>query len=160
MKIDSKDNEALLSGKAFDFLIRDYGFLLEYAKSDMNGFRHVYHGTHVAVTVCYESREAYVHVIMHRLVNDCIITDPFPYQLNVPLNNIGLDHIVKYRAPEDLTKPLYDETSDYFGAENAFESMVCRLAYNLKCYADDVLRGNFSVFAEVDGFVKGETGTG
>lgn len=42
-------------------------------------------------------------------------------QIDVPLLNIGLDSIVKYKDPSKLTRPLYIDNTDYYGKEDAFE---------------------------------------
>lgn len=98
--------------------------------------------------------QAYVHILLHRLVDGKIEHDPNPFQDDVPLLNIGLDWIVKYKDPSKLTRPLYNDTTDYYGKEDAFEIMVGRLADNLRNFAGSILEGDFSLFSKVDSMVK------
>lgn len=153
MKYSNKQIENILKDK-FIFLIADYNFSLESENLSDWGFKIVYKNQTTAVSVIFEFREAYVNIILHKLVKGEIDNDDYPYKANIPLNNIGLDFIVKYKNSSELTKPLYDSTSEYYRKDNAFEVMVSNLAKNLKEFASNVLNGDFSIFNEVDRFVK------
>jgi hypothetical protein len=153
MKYDNTQVQAIIKEK-FNFLVREYNLQLVYDRFSDWGYKSIYKGDKTAVSVIFEFREAYVNVLLHRLVNGEIENDSYPFKKDTPLNNIGLDFIVKYKAPMRLTKPLYDASSDYYGKDSAFELMVNSLADNLKSIAGDVLRGNFEVFGEIDSFVK------
>jgi len=139
---------------AFSFLNTEYKLSVIEDKMSDFGYKLVFKGTKTAVSIIFEFREAYVNIILHKLINGEIQNDVYPYKEEVPLNNIGLDFIVKYKDPKQLTKPLYDYTSDYYGKDNAFEIMVNSLSMNLRKFAHEVLIGDFSVFSEVDKFVK------
>lgn len=95
-----------------------------------------------------------MNVILHRLVEGKIVNDPYPHQETVPLNNIGLDFIVKFRDERKLTKPLYDETTEYYGAKDGYEQMVIKLAQNLRAFGGDVLKGDFAVFVDAGKLMK------
>jgi hypothetical protein len=154
MKYSNEQIQEILT-KSFQFLIDDYNLFLVVNKKRDWGFKLVYKGTKVAISIIFEFRDAYVNIILHRLVNNEIQNDMYPSKPDIALNNIGLDYIVKFKNPSELTKPLYDTLSDYYGKDNAFEIMVSRLSANLRKYASEVLKGNFDAFDEVNGFVKG-----
>ncbi len=140
--------------EAFVFLIDEYGYRLMTDKSTRDGCRLVYIGGLTAVTVLYESRSAYVNVLLHRLINGNIEFDQWPYVKEVLLNNIGLDFIVKYIDESRLAKPLYDAESEYYGKQDAFMLMLLKVADNLRTFGNDVLKGDFSIFKNIDAFVK------
>lgn len=139
---------------AFSFLVDDYDYRILTKKRTAEGCRFVFMNAAVGVTVSYEIREGYINVLLHRLVKGAIKFDPWPYERNRPLNNIGLDWIVKYKDESKLSVPLYDPTSEYYNNTNAFNLMISKVAQNLRIFGDSVLRGNFGIFAEVDHLLK------
>ncbi|HEX3047917.1 MAG TPA: hypothetical protein VHY08_24410 [Bacillota bacterium] len=138
----------------FDFLAKEHNLTLVFDQINDWGYRLIYKGSNVAVSIVYEYREAYIHILLHRLVNGEIENDPNPYQEDLPLLNIGLDWIVKVLDPSKLVKLTYDGTADFYCKDGAFETMAGNQAANLKNFAGSVLEGDFTVFQEVDALVK------
>ena len=153
MKYSNEEIQNMLLD-TFSFLIKENDMTLITNRINSNGIKQIYKGKKTGVTILFEFREAYVNVLLHRLTNHEINADVHPANRQIPLNNIGLDYIVKYRNESDLTKPLYDPTSEYYGKDDAFKIMIAKLADNLRKYGAEILTGNFNTFSEVDGYVK------
>lgn len=132
----------------FNFLKVDYGFELVSCKDNPDFYKLIFKNVTTGVSITYDYRDANIFVYLIKLVNGQIVEDKIPISINKPLNSIELSYIIKYRNEESLTKPLFDDSV------NSFEDLVKKIATNLKNYADDVLKGNFNIFSEVDSLAK------
>lgn len=153
MKYSNSELQNIIKNK-FEFLITEFELKIIYDQIQEWGYKLVYKGLKVGVTILFEFREAYINIIIHQLKEGEIENDVYPYKDSILLRNIGLDYIVKYKEPLRLTKPLYDKTSEYYGKDEAVEILIDILSENLRKFASNTLRGDFTLFKEIDSFVK------
>ncbi|GAK58227.1 hypothetical protein U27_05200 [Candidatus Vecturithrix granuli] len=153
-----------MSGKNFDqivleqfhFLITDYGFKFVKKREENWGYDIVFLNATTGVHVIYEFREAYIFIMLYRLINGKLVENPSPITENSVLNAFCLDDIVTIKNPDATMKPAYyyGIESEFYNKEQGMTLYVSKFADNLKIYAADVLTGNFEIFTELDQIVK------
>ncbi len=144
----NEENHRILLNDKFKFLKTDYEFEPVSTIDDPDFYKVILKNTTTGIAIIYEYRDANVFIYLYKLINGQIIEDKLPIVERDPLNSIELSYIVQYRDPERLTVPLYDDFS------TSFEDLITKLASNLRMFADDVLRGDFSIYPKVDKLAK------
>ena len=147
-----------IATEKFEFLTSDYSFRLAERRTS-SGFCSLTFTNETAgvgVRITYESREAFVFVIIYRLVGGKIRENPRPINRESELTGYCLDDIVSLLGPGDALKPayFYPPTSEFYDPNIGMELYVSRFADNLKRYASDVLTGDFRLFAQLETLVK------
>jgi hypothetical protein len=145
--MNEKNHRTLLNDK-FKFLKTDYEFEPVSTIDDPDFYKVILKNSTTGIAIIYEYRDANVFIYLYKLINGQIIEDKLPIVEREPLNSIELSYIVQYRDSEKLTVPLYDDSS------TSFEDLITKLASNLRMFADDVLRGDFSIYLKVDKLAK------
>lgn len=135
----------------FLFLSSDYGLDQVCEKSEDWGFRIVYNNQVVAVDLTFELRDFYLFVKIVRLQNGNFPPSLGEIRPHTILDSFDLDDIVGLRSPESLV-PSHTGSTVFNLA--LFDQIVTRQAENLKVFASDLLRGDFSIFIELDQVVK------
>lgn len=150
MKIDRKRFKQL-SSKAFASACEDYNLKEFKFECDGDGCYITFKNAQAAVRVSYEVREGEVFVLLYRLLNGELP----PYEIFIRpetvINSFYLDDVVTLKSPSavlDLMLPVNEFTYD------KLELKLCHAAKALKEYADDVMQGNFSCFADLEVIVK------
>jgi hypothetical protein len=140
----------------FLFLVSDYNFHLIKSYSENWGCVSVYLNNVVGVKITYEYREAYLFIMLYKLIDGKLVENPIKINLNSDLNGYSLDDVIKLRNPADLVKPAYEygSKSEFYDEKNGLTLFVSIFANNLKKYASDILHGDFSLFEKLDIIVK------
>ena len=146
----------VIAKEQFKFLESDFGFRLSKCDKEDWGYELIYLNNTTGVKITYEFREAYIFIILYKLVNGNLIENPRSIQENTILYGYGLDDIISLRNSQALIKPAYQygKESEYYDKKKGLILYVSAFANNLKEYAADVLSGDFTIFNELDGVVK------
>lgn len=140
----------------FNFLITDFGFKLADSREEKWGYNLIYLNSTTGVKINYEFREAYIFIMLCKLVDGNLIENPRNINEDTTLYCYGLDDIVDIINPKDSMKPVYQYSDgfEYYNKENGMSLYISKFADNLKKHAEDVLNGNFDIFWKADGIVK------
>lgn|GEM_PF-5309346 len=129
-----------------DLIVR---YDLEYAAVQMDADTHevTYKNATSAVRVDLDSRENRVYVSLFRVYDDIV---PAYRDINArkrdPLNGFDVDDLISLRSPGDR---ISQATPGRIKTAGDVEHIVYQYAAALQNVADDVLRGNFSVFFDL-----------
>jgi hypothetical protein len=151
----SKDFD-VIAKEQFKFLESDFGFQLSKNDKEDWGYELIFLNTTTGVRITYEFREAYIFIMLYKLVDGSLMENPRSIQENTLLHGHGLDDIVSIRNPQALIKPAYQygKESEYYDKKKGLTLYVTAFANNLKEYALDVLGGDFKIFDEANRVVK------
>ena len=143
--------------EVFNFLIIDYNFSVQSSKKDNFGYKLIMVNSTTGVEVKYEFREADIHIVLYRLtsgrivnnINEALIT-------NEPMEGFGLGWIINFKNSDAQIKPAYEYSiaSSYYDKSSGLKNYAKFVAGRLKEFADDILRGDFSIFSDLDYVVK------
>jgi hypothetical protein len=125
----------------FDYLSA-YGFELAGTTRDRYGSEVTYKNQTTGVKVSFEVRENEIFVYLIRLIDGEI-----PDYLDAPSHWFYLDNLVKLRSPR--TNVPRKEADDWFTPEDV-DHLLSVYAELLKEHGEDVLRGDFLVFSELE----------
>lgn len=141
----------------FEFLIKDYCFRIISQSDEKSSYKMVLKNATTGVEIKYEVREAYINIMLYRLVNGEIReNNSIAIRNNESINGFNLDYIVNLRSPNDLIRPAYEygELSEFYEEEYGLFKYVTKFSENLKKHAGDILNGEFDLFNVLDKFVK------
>lgn len=146
----------LIMTNAFNFLKTEYGFKLIKSKKESFGQSILYMNTATAVKLVFERRESYLLIVLYRLVNGVLIEDPLIIRKDTVLHGYGLDDVILLRNPSAVVGSTYQypKESNYHDPLNGWSYYINDCAINLNKYAFDILRGDFTIFPELDKVVK------
>lgn len=146
----------ILTKEEFNFLESEYDFRLSECKRENWGFSLIYLNDTTGVEILYEYREVYVFIMLYKLIDGILIKNPIIIRKNSVLFGHSLDDIILIRNPDSLIRPAYEygEDSVYYNEDNGTSLYLKCFSDNLKTYAKDVLRGDFSIFLGLDEVVK------
>ena len=146
----------IISKEQFSFLESEYNFRLSKCEKEDWGYELIYLNDTTGVKITYEYREAYIFIMLYKLIEGDLKENPRNIENNTVLYGYGLDDMIMLRNPDDLIKPTYeyDEQSKYFKENDELFLYVAAFSDNLKTYAKDVLSGDFEIFPELDKVVK------
>lgn len=150
------DNLKLIMTDAFRFLETEYGFKLIKSKKESLFQSILYMNTATAVELVFEYRESYLFVKLYQLVNGVFIDDPVIIREDTVLHGYGLDDVILLRNPSALIGSTYQfpKESNYHDPLNGWSYYINDYAVNLNKYAFDILRGDFTIFPELEKVVK------
>lgn len=151
----SKDFD-VIAKEQFKFLESDFGFRLSKSEKEDWGYELIYLNKTTGVKITYEFREAYIFIMLYKLVDGSLLENPGRIQENTILYGYGLDDIISLRNPQALIKPAYQhgEGSEYYNKKKGLKLYVTAFANNLEEYASDVLSGDFKIFNEAHRIVR------
>ena len=141
--------EAIRQG--FLFLVNEYDFRLVETTEDTFFYKLVFKNKTTGVVVLYENRDQVIEVLLYRLRNGEIIKNiTRALRSNEKMNAFNLNFIVQFKNPSDIPLPIheYPDNSDMF--KDGYSKYVNLYVRNLKKYADEILRGDFSSFIELE----------
>lgn len=146
----------IIAQEQFKFLVSEYDFRLSKCEKEDWGYELIYLNDTTGVKITYEYREAYVFIMLYQLLDGEFQENPRNIEGNTILHGYGLDDLISLRNPQTLIKPAYDygEQSKYYDEKNGLLLYVSEFAENLKKYAKDILKGDFTIFPELDKIVK------
>lgn len=99
------------------------------------------------ISLNYERREDDINVYLYRLIHGVMIDDKIPISADIPLNCIDLRYVVVLKKGENITDYDWKKGTSY-------DDLIQNIIYDLKNYAEDILKGNFDVFSKVDAMAK------
>ena len=136
--------------KSFDFLTKKFNFRIKSQKSDNQIYRVIYQNETTAVKVFFEEREQWIFVDLYRLINGKIKENPIIICNDGELNEFDLQNILIIRdfAKRRIFRNLYSNK------KKNFKKILQLLSKALKENAQDVLKGDFSIFPELEKIVK------
>ncbi len=149
-------NFDFIAKESFLFLENDHYLNLSSCVEKNWGYELIYLNQTTAVKVSYEFQEAYIFIMLYKLVDGKLIYNPIEINAQTELHGYSLDDLLLIKNPSVIIKPayLYGEESTYYNKENGLELFVNAFANNLKEYAKDVLNGNFKIFEALEIVVK------
>lgn len=140
----------------FSFLKNDCGFRLMNTVKESWGLELEFVNSTTGIILNYEFREAYLQVFIYKLVDGKIIKNPRCINDATRLTGFCLDDILSLKNPRVIVKPAYEygEQSEYFTTNNGMTTYIKKFAENLRDYASDLFKGDFSIFPELEKIVK------
>jgi hypothetical protein len=151
--------------EAFSFLYDEFGFSVLSSKQEKWGYYLSASNSTTGLKIENEFREAYIHVTLYKLIDGKIVENARIIEntqnaafYERPMTGFGLGWILSFRNPEVQIKPMYDypPESIFHDEQNGQWNYILFVASRLKEYASDILQGDFSIFPELDVFVKAE----
>lgn len=136
---------------SFAFLRTDYGFHLVEEKADTWGFKLLLKNDNVGIVLTFEFRDYYLFVKLCKLQRGEFPSDPGEIRPETELESYDLDDVVSIRSKESLI-PTYKSNTKL--DRELFEEVVGKQAANLRTFAADILRADFSLFPELEKLVK------
>jgi predicted small secreted protein len=143
--------------ETFDFLKIDYGFSTILSKKEKWGYFFVAANATTGIEIKYEFKEAFIQIVIYRLVNGKIVKNiTNAIKNNEPITGFSLEWILALKNQEAQIKPVYEYgiKSTFYEKENGFKNYASIVAERLKEYASDILKGDFSVFDDLDIMIK------
>lgn len=146
----------IIAKEQFSFLESEYNFRLSICNREDWGYNLIYMNDTTGVKITYEYREAYIFIMLYRLVDGSLQENPRSIEDNTILYGYGLDDIISMSNPKDLIMPAYEygEQSKYYDKEKGLHLYTSAFSNNLKVYGKSVLNGNFEIFPRLDEIVK------
>ena len=143
--------------ETFGFLLTDYNFCKTLSKQEEWGYHFIATNSTTGIEIEYEFREAYIQIYVYKLVDGKIVKNVSnAIKNNKPIMGFGLGWIIESVNPADRIKPAYEygKESSFYDNENGLKNYADFVASKLKRYANDILRGDFSLFGDLDALVK------
>ncbi len=131
----------------FSFLVTQYGFRRTHRLSSSIGYEVEYKNATTGLRIYFEARDRILEVLLCRLVEGSLVKDPICLKRTSENYCFDIVFLAKLRCPD----------WHYFGIDNTdaeIESDVVEQAKLIQSLADDVLRGDFTVFAELEKMEK------
>ncbi len=123
----------------FRFLENEYGCSIVGMHEDEHSVAVTYANLTTGVKVGFEPRENFISVYLIRLVDGQV-----PEYIEAPSRWFYLDQVIRLRSPSSII--TQKEPGEWIGL-NDMRGILTRYAEALQEYADDVLHGDFSIFA-------------
>jgi hypothetical protein len=152
-----KDTLKKLFEELFSFLTDDFNFKIIKSRDEDWGYSYLAVNDTTGIEINYEFTQAYVNIMVYKLIDGEIIKNTVQAIKNEDLiNGFSLDLIVEVRNPKDLIKPAYQYgmESDFYKPKVGLKNYISLFAENLKKYAFDILNGDFSIFTQLDEIMK------
>jgi hypothetical protein len=143
--------------EAFSFLNSEYAFNTASSKKEDWGYYFTAVNPTTGIEIKYEFKEAYVQVIVYRLIDGKIVRNiTKAIKNNEPISGFSLEWIIALKNPEAQIKPAFDYgiESKFYDNNNGFKNYVEFVAKRLREYAAELLQGDFTSFSKLDEMVK------
>lgn len=137
--------------KSFKFLETEYDCSIEQIQKDSWAMSVFYRNSTTAVRICLDQSGAGIYVELIELINNAIPKEPIYYRKNTKIHSFILGSILDLRAPSlHINEPSIEDLLFNSGWEKVISSIIRQQAKALKMYAQDVLKGDFTVFNELN----------
>lgn len=137
--------------RSFKFLETDYDCSIDKIENESWGLNVFYKNLTTAVRVFLDDSGIGMGVELIRLVNNAIPDRPSYYRKNTKIHFYALGNILDIRVPYlYIDEPTLDELLFNPGCEKVMSSVIKQHAKALKMYAQDILKGDFSIFDELE----------
>jgi hypothetical protein len=147
----------LLFREVFGFLLDEFNFRIILSKSDNFGYYMTVLNPTTGIELEYEIRECFVNIVLYKLIDQKLVKRTNSAIIDgTPITGFSFDWILALRNPEVEILPTYkyEEYSIFHDKEIGFKAYLSMIAQKLKEYASDILKGDFSIFPELDVMVK------
>jgi hypothetical protein len=135
--------------KAFSFLIDDFGFREKSLELDNLGIRLLFCNSTTGVRISYEPCEGDIFVMLIRLVDGKQPDYPIFIDEDTVLHYFDLQDLLSVRIP------CFKENNFKIGKMNSeLENYIKQIAKNLRTQAEDILKGDFTIFSKLERIVK------
>ena len=139
-----------LTLSSFKFLITKYDFKLTDKEEKTFGYYIIYKNDSTAIEIGYVPRETGVSVLMYRLKDGELPEYPIFINDDTEVNSYYLDDLIALRV-----RNFKEEFGNIHKSEDYFDlNCISELAVALEKYGNDILNGDFEVFAELEKIVK------
>ena len=94
--------------------------------------------------------------MLYQLIKGELHENPRNIMNNSIIYCYSLDDLIRLRNPKALIRPAYEyeEKSEYYNVADGLSLYVSAFASNLKTYATEILKGDFTIFSEFNKIVK------
>lgn len=140
----------------FNFLLSEYDCKLSRCKKEKWGIELLYLNNTSGVKINYEYHEGYIFIMLYKLINGVFHENPKNIDKDTILFGYDLDDIISIFNQQDLVKRVYEygENSNFYVSNEGVNEYIKLFALNLKKYSSSILRGDFSIFFDLDKIVK------
>ncbi len=139
----------------FGFLERDYFFKFHESIINTLAITVIYKNNTTAVSITLDQRVGGILVDLIRLIDNKITELPTEIMKETELNEFDFEDLLSIRNSKiRIEKPTLDDLVFLPGWEKVISRILHQYARNLKEYSEDVLKGNFDIFKELDEIVK------
>lgn len=135
--------------RTFQFLVDNYNFKIKKTENSTYSTCILYQNSTTAVEICFEKRELQILVLLMKLIDDKIPKYPIFIQPDTVINSFYLDDLMALSFIEIKQKKWGDKLT----AEDLQETLT-KYANYLEEFGNDILKGNFKVFNELEKKVK------
>lgn len=138
----------------FQFLFDEYGFKKKRKETAGGDYSILFLNKTTAILVGFEWRDQYIYVRLCRLSDGEFRKNPILITQDSELSCFDVEDLLTIRAPELSIDPAL------FGkalSDEEVERVLTIYADALHSQASDILKGDFSVWPELDGIVKSRT---
>ena len=153
----AKDQLVKTFEEVFSFLSDEFEFKTIKSNSEDWGYCFTAVNNTTGVEIIYEIGDAYVNIILYKLVNGEIVDNTYKaIRNNEQINGFNLDLVVRNKNPNDLIRPAYEygKDSEFYKPGVGLKNYITVFADNLRKYGSEVLKGDFTVFNKLDKILK------
>lgn len=131
-------------------------FLIKYYESIIgDGVTVIYKNNKVAVSITLSEKYGGILIDLIRLKNKEIPIHPVEIDQTTELNEFDFEDLLYIRNPAlKIEKPSLDDLVFNLGREKVVERVLKRYAEALRIYAKDILKGDCSIFHQLERIVK------
>jgi len=130
----------------FSFLIDQYQLKALKVMEDAFSIKIIYKNNDAGISIIFEPRENDIYVVLHRLVNRKI--DKSYVSSNTKRNSFYVYDLMKIRKPAEKEREIISK-SKFKGPLN-MKLLLKAYANYLQKNAGDILKGDFSIFSELE----------
>jgi len=137
--------------KEFSFLRDEYNFEIVDKKELDWCYQIFLKNKLTGIIINFEFRDFYVYLKLCKLRNGKFVKDVGEIKPDSKLYNFDYENLLLIRSPESIFPEYKDET---ILNEELIKKVIKHHSQNLKKYASDVLKGDFTIFSELEQIVK------
>ena len=142
---------AKLCQKTFHFLEKAYGFKLSAIDQDAYGVYLTYTNPTTAIVVSFEPREGGIFTRVIKLVDGKIPSYPITIEESTLISSYYIEDIIALRGPPTkMEQPPIDDLRNI----SILSKVLTQHASALRTYAADILKGDFTLFPQLEQIVK------
>ena len=143
----------VLCKKHFSYLTNKYGFSFENNVSDTWWYRLTYlnQAINLGIVIHFERRDFYIFIKLCRLINGKLVQNTGEINPKTKINCFDMDDIISLKSKNSLYPP--HELNTIFN-DDLFKKIVRIQANNLKTHAEEILKGDFSIFPQLEKIIK------
>lgn len=135
----------------FQFLFDEYGFKKKRKETAGGDYSILFQNTMTAIVVGFEWRDQYIYVRLCRLPDGEFRKNPIFITEDSEISCFDIEDLLTIRAPEmGIDAALFGKAL----SDKEVERVIAVYADAVQTQASDILKGDFSVWPELDAIVK------